>query len=168
MITARDAHVVRVRLLRTVSGGVAPGTTCLTPERRLEVLRARGAGRRRRGRSAAETPRTDGGRDGAALHREEGKRCPKCGQGVVKSEGCNKMRCVGCARVLLLRLRRGHHRHEHFREGRCSLFDLEAIEAWEQQMNANFVAAEARQRDAYVAGLDARLTRCPGCRRAEL
>ena len=54
--------------------------------------------------------------------------------------------------------------YEHFREGRCSLFDLEAIEAWEQQMNANFVAAEARQRDAYVAGLDARLTRCPGCR----
>ena len=145
--------------------GWHPGMTCLTPERRIEVLRARGAGDAAAGDEARRKHREQMADAMAQRYIErEGKRCPKCGQGVVKSEGCNKMHCVGCDGYFCYVCGDAIIGYEHFREGRCSLFDLEAIEAWEQQMNANFVAAEARQRDAYVAGLDARLTRCPGCR----
>ena len=110
--------------------GWHPGSTCLNPERRLQVLesRARGAG--------------DGGGDEARRkHREavadamahryverEGKRCPTCGAGVVKSEGCNKMRCGNCDAYFCYKCGDAVIGYEHFREGgKCSLFDVEAI-----------------------------------------
>ena len=147
--------------------GWHPGSTCLNPERRLQVLesRARGAG--------------DGGGDEARRkHREavadamahryverEGKRCPTCGAGVVKSEGCNKMRCGNCDAYFCYKCGDAVIGYEHFREGgKCSLFDVEAIAAWEREMNAGLVVAEARERDAHVAGLAVSQTRCPACR----
>ena len=147
--------------------GWHPGSTCLNPERRLQVLesRARGAG--------------DGGGDEAhRKHREavadamahryverEGKRCPTCGAGVVKSEGCNKMRCGNCDAYFCYKCGDAVIGYEHFREGgKCSLFDAEAIAGWEREMNAGLAVAEARERDAHVAGLRVDQSRCPACR----
>ena len=156
--------------------GWHPGETCLSPEARLAVLRSREAGGGGGGSSAADAARRK--------HREavadamaaryvdrEGARCPSCGAGVVKSEGCNKMTCGMCAAKFCYACGEdiGSVGYDHFRDGsRCSLFDRSAIAAWEREMaaNANLFAREERHRDAYVRGLAAAETRCPGCAQA--
>jgi E3 ubiquitin-protein ligase RNF14 len=147
--------------------GWHPGSTCLNPERRLEVLaaRARGdedcAGDDARRRHKAQVA------DAMALRyvEREGKRCPTCGTGVVKSEGCNKMKCGNCAGYFCYKCGEACTGYEHFREGgACSLFDVEAIAAWEREMNPGLAIAEARERDAHVAGVAVRRSNCPACR----
>ena len=142
-----------------------PGETCLTPERRLRVLESRSRGdaaigdeeRRRHREQVAD-----------AMARRyidrEGKLCPRCNTGVVKSEGCNKMTCGGCGCFFCYKCGKEVFGYEHFREGDCSLFDLDAIAAWEREMNAAFVVQENRNRDAHVRGGEVRQTRCPKCR----
>jgi len=147
--------------------GWHPGATCLNPERRLEVLESRARGARDGGGDEARRKHREAVAD-AMAHRyveREGKRCPTCGTGVVKSEGCNKMRCGNCDAFFCYKCGDAVIGYEHFREGgKCSLFDVEAIAAWEREMNAGLVIAEARERDAHVAGLAVSQTRCPACR----
>lgn len=95
---------------------------------------------------------------------KEGKQCPKCGFGVIKSEGCNKMTCGNCSCYFCYRCGKEISGYEHFREGNCTLFDMEAIAAWENQMNANFMMAEERGNDAHVQGHRVQRTACPACR----
>ena len=145
-----------------------PGESCLTPERKLEVLRSRGGS----GAMAAL------GEDARRKHREqladamalryvekEGQRCPNCGFGVVKSEGCNKMTCGNCETRFCYKCGDAVDGYEHFRDGgKCALFDLDAVAAWEREMNAARLNAEGRQRDAYVAGDAIAPSNCPSCR----
>ena len=144
-----------------------PGSTCLNPERRLQVLESRARGGRDAGGDEARRKHREAVAD-AMAHRyieREGKRCPTCGAGVVKSEGCNKMRCGSCDAFFCYKCGDAVLGYEHFREGgTCSLFDVEAIAAWEREMNAGLVAARAREGDARVAGLVVAESRCPACR----
>jgi E3 ubiquitin-protein ligase RNF14 len=129
--------------------GWHPGATCLNPERRLEVLESRARGARDGGGDEARRKHREAVAD-AMAHRyveREGKRCPTCGTGVVKIEGCNKMRCGNCDAFFCYKCGDAVIGYEHFREGgKCSLFDVEAIAAWEREMNA------------------VSQTRCPACR----
>jgi len=136
--------------------GWHPGSTCLTPERRLAVLQARESGDAKMGEDARRKHREQMA-DAMALRyiEKEGKQCPRCGFGVIKSEGCNKMTCGNCSCYFCYRCGAEITGYEHFREGNCTLFDLEAIAAWENEMNANFMMAEARGNDAYVQGQEA-------------
>ena len=145
--------------------GWHPGSTCLTPERRLQVLQARAQGDSKMGDDARKKHREQMA-DAMAFRyiEKEGKQCPKCGFGVIKSEGCNKMTCGNCSCYFCYRCGKEISGYEHFRDGNCTLFDMEAIEAWENQMNANFMMAEARGNDAYVQGREVQRTACPACR----
>ena len=149
--------------------GWHPGTVCLSPSARMRVLEARARGGKAGQNQSDEARRKHREQvaDAMALRyvEREGKRCPTCGAGVVKSEGCNKMHCVVCEHYFCYKCGEGVVGYEHFREGgRCSLFDVEAIAAWEREVNAGLVVAEARERDAHVMGLAVRETRCPACR----
>ena len=144
-----------------------PGAACLNPERRLQVLESRARGGRDREGDEARRKHREAVAD-AMAHRyveREGKRCPTCGAGVVKSEGCNKMQCGNCDAFFCYKCGDAVIGYEHFREGgKCSLFDAEAIAGWEREMNAGLAVAEARERDAHVAGLRVDQSRCPACR----
>ena len=149
--------------------GYHPGTVCLSPAARVEVLEARARGGTRGTAQSDEARRKhmEQVSDAMALRyvEREGKRCPTCGTGVVKSEGCNKMLCGNCEKHFCYKCGEAVLGYEHFQEaGKCSLFDVEAIAAWEREMNVGLVIAEARERDAHVAGLAVHETRCPACR----
>ena len=142
-----------------------PGTVCLTPERRLLVLESRNRGDAKMGDDARRRHREQVADAMAQRYIDrEGKQCPRCNTGVVKSEGCNKMTCGGCGCFFCYKCGKECFGYEHFREGECSLFDLDAIAAWEREMNAAFVVQENRNRDAHVRGGEVRQTRCPKCR----
>ena len=142
-----------------------PGETCLTPERRLRVLESRRLGDAAMGDDARRRHREQVADAMAQRYIDrEGKQCPRCNTGVVKSEGCNKMTCGGCGCFFCYKCGKEVFGYEHFREGDCSLFDLDAIAAWEREMNAAFVVQENRNRDAHVRGGEVRQTRCPKCR----
>ena len=142
-----------------------PGETCLTPERRLQVLESRSRGDAAMGDDARRRHREQVADAMAQRYIDrEGKQCPRCNTGVVKSEGCNKMTCGGCGCFFCYKCGKEVFGYEHFREGDCSLFDLDAIAAWEREMNAAFVVQENRNRDAHVRGGEVRQTRCPKCR----
>ena len=103
-------------------------------------------------------------------------RCPKCGHGVEKSSGCNKMKCSVCATYFCYLCGKDitDVGYEHFRDGTspCSgnLFDMEDILAW----NAGDFRGRGRDGDFFLhpnmndaqrAGLE---INCPFCGVANL
>ena len=97
--------------------GWHPGSACLNPERRLQVLesRARGGGRRRRRRGSQEAPRSRCGRDGASVRRARGQAVPHLRRGRGQERGVQQDAVRQLRRVLLLQVRRRRDRHEHSR-----------------------------------------------------
>ncbi len=62
---------------------------------------------------------------------ETSKRCPACGMAIQKSAGCNKMTCGNCGAFFCWRCNKEVDGYEHFRTGKCILFDHAEIQRWE-------------------------------------
>ena len=101
----------------------------------------------------------------AAYVERNGRKCPVCGQGVEKNEGCNKMTCA-CGAYFCWKCGQklegdgySHYRNVNGEPGTstCQLFDLDAIEAWERDM----AALRVDGRDMAALRVDGRAPRAP-------
>ena len=65
------------------------------------------------------------------MMQETSKRCPACGMAIQKSAGCNKMTCGNCGAFFCWRCNKEVDGYDHFRTGKCILFDHAEIQRWE-------------------------------------
>jgi E3 ubiquitin-protein ligase RNF14 len=155
------------------------GAECLNAAQRLAVLEGRRAGNSQMSEEALRKYREElADATAAAYVAKRGKRCPECKAGVEKNEGCNKMTCA-CGAYFCWTCGQklsgdgySHYRNVNGEDGSsaCQLFDLAAVEAWEDQMarlNLAGAANDAARRGAGAA--DARtadIARCVRCKAA--
>jgi E3 ubiquitin-protein ligase RNF14 len=121
------------------------GSECLNAEQKLAVLEARRRGDSKMSEEALRQYKEQIADASAAAYVERnGRKCPVCGQGVEKNEGCNKMTCA-CGAYFCWKCGQklegdgySHYRNVNGEPGTstCQLFDLDAIEAWERDMAA--------------------------------
>ncbi|KAI3430228.1 hypothetical protein D9Q98_004825 [Chlorella vulgaris] len=145
--------------------GWHPGTTCVSADTKLAMLRHKMAGG---SRAAVEGLRRQE-QDLLSLAQIEktAKRCPRCGTATQKAEGCNKMSCGGCGAYWCWRCNKEIDGYRHFRSGECVLFDEAEILRWEDQwadMQAAHRVMAAGMRNEFVGETAARAGGRPrGC-----
>ncbi|EFN52541.1 hypothetical protein CHLNCDRAFT_138969 [Chlorella variabilis] len=126
--------------------GWHPGTTCVSAETKLAMVRRKLAGG---GRAAVDDLRRQEQELLSLAQIEAGwaalckmsKRCPQCGMATQKAEGCNKMACGGCGAYWCWRCGKEIDGYRHFRSGQCILFDEAEILRWEAQWEEMQAAA---------------------------
>lgn len=98
-----------------------PGVECVSAETKLEMLRAKAAGGS--AQAVAALRKKEQEFKSLSLIEKTTKVCPSCGQGVERSQGCNKMTCI-CGQMFCFRCGKPVRGYEHFKEGgSCILFD---------------------------------------------
>ena len=118
---------------------------CLSPAQRLAVLEGRARGDSQMSEEALRTFREEMADASAAAYvARNGRTCPDCRQGIEKTEGCNKMTCTcGCFMCWTCGAKLSGDGYSHYRNvngepgvSACQLFDLDAVQAWENEMAA--------------------------------
>lgn len=67
-----------------------------------------------------------------------------CGMAIEKSAGCNKMTCTNCGAFFCWRCNKRVEGYEHFRTGKCILFEDAEINAWQIQWEAQMQRCAAQ------------------------
>jgi len=146
-----------------------PSQPCMSAKDRLAILEARASGNR----GAASATRQQSRKQAETLMMEMAAKeycrnnnvrsCPACKMGVEKREGCNKVICR-CGHIFCFKCNKEIQGYEHYRDGRCLLFDEETLAAWERHVagNGGQVAGGGRQ-NARAAARGWVLARCPKC-----
>ncbi|KAL3133812.1 hypothetical protein ABBQ32_008286 [Trebouxia sp. C0010 RCD-2024] len=140
-----------------------PGTQCLTPEAKLELMRRRMEGTKT---GDAEFRKREAELQNLAHIQKTCKQCPACGMAIERSEGCNKMTCSACGAYFCYKCNQQIEGYKHYWNGGCVLFDLDEIQRWEQQMGQQMMGLP--QQDQLQEGFAARQAhgcRCPRCGR---
>lgn len=118
---------------------------CLSPAQRLAVLEGRKRGDSHMSEEALRKFREEMADASAAAYvARNGRTCPDCRQGIEKNEGCNKMTCTcGCFICWTCGKKLTGDGYSHYRNvngepgtSACQLFDLDAVQAWENEMAA--------------------------------
>jgi len=138
-----------------------PGTEC---PNQLDSLEARAAGRGPDAEKAKMELMT------MRLLAQTTKRCPKCGEGIEKTDGCSKVLCQNCKSYFCWRCNKEIKGYDHFASSDCRLFDDDEIRRWNQQM-VTVDRAQARAQEArFLANfidpeeLRRQARECPRCR----
>lgn len=141
-----------------------PGTKCLSPEDKLELMRRRMAGTKSGDR---EFRKREAELQNLAHIEKNCKQCPACGMAIERSEGCNKMTCTSCGVFFCYRCNQQIDGYKHYWNGNCILFDLSEIERWEAEMGQQMMGVpEEQRRGADAAARPAvKSCRCPRCGR---
>lgn len=98
------------------------------------------------------------------------KRCPKCGVGIEKTDGCSKVLCQNCKSYFCWRCNKEIKGYDHFANSDCRLFDDDEIRRWNQQMRTvdreQARAQEARFLAHFIDPEELRRQsrECPRCR----
>jgi len=138
-----------------------PGTEC---PNQLDSLEARAAGRGPDAEKARMELMT------MRFLAQTTKRCPKCGVGIEKTDGCSKVLCQNCKSYFCWRCNKEIKGYDHFASSDCRLFDDDEIRRWNQQM-VTVDRAQARAQEArFLANfidpeeLRRQARECPRCR----
>jgi hypothetical protein len=109
-----------------------PGVQCVSMETKLEMLKKKADGGK--AEAIAQLRRKEQELKSLNLIEKTTKPCPSCGEGVEKTEGCNKMTCV-CGAMFCWRCGDEVEGYDHFNEGgSCVLFDEAEILRWNERM----------------------------------
>ncbi len=108
-----------------------PGVQCVSAEGKLRMLREKAAGGSAEALAALRRKELE--LASVSLIEKTSKACPSCGEGVQKSEGCNKMTCL-CGTTWCWRCGRQVNGYDHFKEkDGCVLFDDSEVLRWERE-----------------------------------
>ncbi|XP_060179808.1 uncharacterized protein LOC132609713 [Lycium barbarum] len=135
------------------------GVECMTPELKLLILQERqNSSQLKDSQRLREKEMINDLLSMREIHRSA-KQCPSCGMAISRAEGCNKMVCDNCGQYFCYRCNRAISGYEHFRDGICELFPPEAIQMWEERINARQVLGQIQAQMLPNHGQP-----CPNCR----
>jgi len=142
-----------------------PGIKCISPEVRIQLLKAKNASQRQHTQSRREQEqqlKLLQEQMSLAVIKKSTNQCPSCKMAVEKSAGCNKMTC-SCGTKFCNQCNQDISEvgYEHFYSlSTCVLFDQEALIKWNQEMgNMGRNIALLGNAVEYQLG-----SKCPRCR----
>ncbi|TMW94620.1 hypothetical protein EJD97_010011 [Solanum chilense] len=135
------------------------GVMCMTPQMKLLILQERqSSSQLKDSQRQREKEMINDILSMREIHRSA-KQCPSCKMAISRTEGCNKMVCDNCGAYFCYRCNQAIDGYDHFRDGKCELFPPEAIQMWEERINARQVIGQIQ-----AQMLPNRAHPCPNCR----
>ncbi|VFR02153.1 unnamed protein product [Cuscuta campestris] len=137
------------------------GVACMSPEIKLAILQERQHSSQLKGDQKQREREMINEILSLREINRSAKQCPSCKMAISRSEGCNKMECKNCGQYFCYRCNKAIDGYDHFRVEQCELFPMEAIQMWEERMNARQAVGQirAQQLNAAHGGHP-----CPICR----